>query len=91
MSVQEAVPDTFTLTGDFQARVAQLLRITQQHARIAQARAMPHLQEALTEIEEALSDQLSALDKAAEDDRPDAEASGDAERERRSWHPLRAA
>jgi hypothetical protein len=91
MQAHNGVPDTFTLSGDYDARVAQLLRITQQHARVAQAAATPHVQQALTEIEDAITDQLAALDNAAEDDWADAEASGDAEHERRSWRPQRAA
>ena len=49
------------------------------------------MQDALTELEDTLSDQLAALEHAADDDKADAEASGEAERERRSWRPLRAA
>jgi hypothetical protein len=49
------------------------------------------LQDALTDLEDALSDQIAALDNAAQDDLADAEDSGAAERERRAWHPLRAA
>src|SRR5215469_7291266 len=88
MQTQNGVPETFTLSGDYADRVAQLLRITQQHARIAQGGATPRVQEALTEIEDAIADQLAALDKAAEDDWADAEASGNAERRRRSWRAL---
>ena len=83
--------DTFTLSGDYENRVAQLLRLTQHQARIAQAAAAPRMQDALTELEDALSDQIAALDRAADDDKADAEASGEAERERQAWHPLRAA
>jgi hypothetical protein len=39
----------------------------------------------------ALSDQIAWIEKAAEDDKADAEERGDAERERQSWRPLRAA
>jgi hypothetical protein len=49
------------------------------------------MQDALADLENSLSDHLAALANAAEDDKADAEASGEAERERRSWHPLRAA
>ena len=83
--------DTFTLSGDYENRVAPLLRLTQHQARIAQAAAAPRMQDALTELEDALSDQIAALDRAADDDKADAEASGEAERERQAWHPLRAA
>jgi hypothetical protein len=49
------------------------------------------MQDALADLEDTLSDQLAALNNAAEDDKADAEASGEADRQRRSWHPLRAA
>ena len=91
MQVRNAIPDTFTLSGDHENRVAQMLRITQHQARVAQTAARPRMQDALTGLEDALSDQLAALEHAAEDDRQDAEASGEAERERRASRPLRAA
>jgi hypothetical protein len=47
------------------------------------------MQDALVELEDAISDHLVALDNAAEDDKADAEASGEAERERQAWRPLR--
>jgi hypothetical protein len=53
--------------------------------------AAPRMQDALTELEDAISDQLAALDRAAEDDKADAEATGEAARERQAWRPLRAA
>jgi hypothetical protein len=82
---------TFTLSGDRENRVAQLLRLAQHEARSAQATATPRLQDALVDLEDALSDQLALLSDAADDDRADVESSGAAERERRAWHPLRAA
>ena len=85
------VSQTVTLTGDLESRIAQLLRTTQQQARLAQAAAGPRVQDALAELEDALSDQLAALTAAAEADLADAEVSGAAERERQSWRPLRAA
>jgi hypothetical protein len=51
----------------------------------------PHSQNALTDLEDTLSDQIAALDNAAQEDLEDAEASVATERERRAWHPLRAA
>jgi hypothetical protein len=39
----------------------------------------------------ALSDQIAWLENAAEDDLSDAEESGEAERERRAYYPLKAA
>ena len=49
------------------------------------------MQDALTQLEDALSDQLAALENAADDDAADAEDCGEAERERQVWRPLRAA
>lgn len=85
------VSQTITLTGDYESRVAQLLQVAQQQARLAQASAGSRMQDALTELEDMLSDQLAALGNAAEADLDDAEVSGVAERERKSWRPLRAA
>jgi len=83
--------DHFTLSGDYAKRVTQLLQIARHQARLAQNAARPRMQDALTELEDTLSDQLAALEHAADGDKADAEASGEAERERRSWRPLRAA
>ena len=91
MSTHQTVPDTFTLSGDNICRITQLLRLAQRHARLDQVMVGPHLQNALTDLEDTLSDQIAALDNAAQDDLADAEDSGAAERERRAWHPLRAA
>jgi hypothetical protein len=49
------------------------------------------MQDALVGLEDALSDQIAWLENAAEDDEADAEDSGEAERERRAYYPLRAA
>lgn len=91
MQTQSPGPDTFNLSGDYESRIAELLRIAQRYARIAQSAAERHMQDALADMENSLSDHLAALENAAEDDKADAEASGEAERERRSWQPLRAA
>ena len=84
-------PETVTLTGTYERRVAQLLRSARHQARLAQAGAKPRMQDALTELEDMLSDQLGALEIAADADLADAEDSGEAERIRQSWRPLRAA
>jgi hypothetical protein len=42
-------------------------------------------------LDDALSDQLGSLESAADADLADAEESGEAERTRQSWCPLRAA
>jgi hypothetical protein len=83
--------DTFTLAGDFGIRVLEAPRVAQHQVRLAQAQAAPRMQDALVGLEDALSDQIAWLENAAEDDKADAEASGEAERERQSWRPLRAA
>jgi hypothetical protein len=49
------------------------------------------MQDALVGLEDALSDQIAWLENAAEDDKADAEESGEAERERHANYPLRAA
>jgi hypothetical protein len=84
MSTHQAVPDTFTLFGDNIRRITQLLRLAQCHARLDQVMVGPRLQDALTDLEDTLSDQIAALDNAAQDDLADAEESGAAERERRA-------
>jgi hypothetical protein len=38
-----------------------------------------------------LTDQLATLENADADDKADAEEAGEAERERQTWRPLRAA
>jgi hypothetical protein len=91
MGTHHSVHDTFRLSGDNVSRITQLLRLAQRHARLDQVMVGPRLQDALTDLEDALSDQIAALDNAAQDDLADAEDSGAAERERRAWHPLRAA
>jgi|tagenome__1003787_1003787.scaffolds.fasta_scaffold19209008_1 hypothetical protein len=86
-----AQQDTVTLSGTYESRVAQLLRAARHQARLAQAGARPRMQDALTELEDALSDHLGALEGAADADLADAGDSGEAERIRQSWRPLRAA
>ena len=49
------------------------------------------MQDALAYLEDTLSDQLGLLDNAVEDDLSDAEVLGEAELERRSYHPMREA
>ena len=83
--------ETVTLTGTYQSRVAQLLRAARHQTRLAQAGARPRMQDALTELEDALSEHLAALDSAADADLADAEETGEAERIRQSWRPLKAA
>jgi hypothetical protein len=86
MRTDQSVPDTFTLSGDTTSRIIQLLRLAQRHAQLDQVMVGPHLQNALTDLEDALSDQIAAVDNAAQDDLADAEESGAADRERRAWY-----
>ena len=83
--------DTFTLSGNHENRVLEALRVAQQQVRLAQPEAAPRMQDALVGLDDALSDQIAWLENAATDDRADAEDSGEAERERQAWRPLRAA
>ena len=91
MDYHAQVPDTFTLSGDYEQRLVQVLEIARHLARVAQGPADRHMQDALAELEDALSDHLAAIETAADDDRADAEESDEAERERRAYYPLRAA
>jgi hypothetical protein len=91
MPTQIDVPATFTLTGDCENRVLEALKIAQHQVRLAQGGAAPRMQDALVGLEDALSNQIAWLENAAEDDKAEAEESGEAERERRAYYPLRAA
>ena len=93
MDVEPNDPDTFTLdTGAYENRaVLKALRVAQHQVRLAQGfQAAPRMLSALVGLEDALSDQIAWLENAAADDRADAEYSGEAERERQAWRPLRA-
>ena len=68
--------DTFTLSGDFENRVLEALKVAQHQVRLAQPQAAPRMQDALTGLEDALSDQIAWLENAAEDDKADAEEFG---------------
>ena len=48
MQAQNAVRDTFSLSGDPESRVAQLLQLAQHQARVAQVSAAPRMQDSLT-------------------------------------------
>ena len=91
MPTQSDVPATFTLSGNYEHRVLEALKVAQHQARLAQGEAAPRMQDALAGLEDALSDQIAWLENAAHDDKADAEESGEAERERQAWRPLRAA
>ena len=91
MDYHTQVADTFALAGDSEQRLVQVLKIARHLARVAQGPADRHMQDALAELEDALSDHLAAIETAADDDKTDAEESGEAERERRAYYPMRAA
>ena len=91
MDYHAPVSDTFMLSGDHEQRLVQVLKTARHLARVAQGPADRHMQDALAALEDALADHLAAIETAADDDKADAEDSGEAERERRAWRPLRAA
>jgi hypothetical protein len=74
MPLRNSVPDTFTLVGDYESRVTQLLDLARQQARLAKGIAAPRMHDALTELDCILEDQLAALANAIDDDKADAEA-----------------
>src|SRR5690348_2864441 len=63
--------DTFTLSGDYEHRVLEVLRVAQHQVRLAQAGAAPRMQAALIGLEDALSDQIAWLENAAAGDEAD--------------------
>ena len=88
MSSQTLVSDTFVLSGERLDRLRQALKVAGHQARVAQHGGYGrHVEDALTEIEEAITDYLARIENALEDDKADAEESGEAERQRRSWFP----
>jgi len=89
MPTQNDVPATFILSGDYENRVLEALRVAQHQVRLAQSGAAPRMQEALVSLEDALSDQLAWLENAAQDDKADADFQ--AALEQAAWQPLRAA
>lgn len=91
MPTQNEIPDTFTLSGDYEHRVLEVLKVAKHQARLAQGDAAPRMQDALVGLEDALSDQIAWLENAAEDDEADAEDSGEEEPERCDHYPPRAA
>jgi hypothetical protein len=91
MPKQTDVPTTFTLSGDYEHRVLEVLRVAQHQVRLAQPGAAPRMQDALVGLEDALGDQIAWLENAAEDDKADAEEFSEAECERRAYYTLRAA
>ena len=74
MALRNSTPDTFTLVGDHESRVTQLLELARQQARFAKALAAPRTREALTALDYILEDQVAALADATDDDKADAAA-----------------
>jgi hypothetical protein len=81
--------DTFTLSGDDEHRVLEVLKVAKHQVRVAQGGAAPRMQDALVGLEDALSNQISWLENAAEDDKADAEDCGEAGAH--AYYPPRAA
>jgi hypothetical protein len=75
MPLRKTEPDMFTLVGDYESRITQLLDIARQEIRAAKGVAAPRMYDALTELDYILEDQLAALANAIDDDKADAEAS----------------
>ena len=75
MPLRNSVPDTFTLVGDYESRITQLLDIARQQVRAAKGVAKPRMYDALTELDYILEDQLAALANAIDDDKVDASTS----------------
>jgi hypothetical protein len=51
--------DTFTLSGDDEHRVLEVLKVAKHQVRVAQGGAAPRMQDALVGLENALSDQIA--------------------------------
>ena len=86
MNSQALVSDTFFLSGERLERLRQALKVAGHQARLAQNSGYGrHVEDALAEIEETITDHLALIDNAVDDDRAEAEESGEAERERRAY------
>jgi hypothetical protein len=86
MSRQAIVSDTFSLSGERLDRLRQALKIAGHQARVAQTSGYGrNLEDVLAEIEEAVTDHLARIDNAIDDDKTEAEESGEAERARRAY------
>ena len=89
MRMQTEVPATFTLSGDYEHRVLEVLKVAKHQERLAQGGAAPRMQDGLVGLEDAFSEQIAWLENAAEDDKADAENSGEAGGH--AYYPPRAA
>ena len=86
MSSQAIVSDTFSLSGERLNRLRQALKVAGHQARIAQNGSYGrHVADALAEIEETIIDHLARIENALDDDKAEAEESGEAERSRRTY------
>jgi hypothetical protein len=85
MSTQPVVSNTFYLSGERVERLRQALEVAGHQARVAQTSGYGrHVEDALAEIEEAIGSHLARIESALDDDKAEAEESGDAERTRRA-------
>jgi hypothetical protein len=92
MSNQVLVSDTFTLTGKRLDRLRQALEVAGHQARTAQSGGYGrHVEDALMEIGETIGDHLARINNALDDDKAEAEESGEAERRRRAHYSRYAA
>jgi hypothetical protein len=84
--------DLVTLKGDPLARALAALRIARHQVRLACSdTASARVEAALIDIEDQITDQISRIADAVDDDAADAEESGQAKHHRQAWLPLRAA
>ena len=82
------VPNTFSLSAEYLERVRQALKVARHQARVAQTGGYGrNVEDALSQIEEAIGGHVARIEDALDDDKAEAEASGDAERERRTYFP----
>jgi hypothetical protein len=87
MNSQALVFDTFSLSGEHLDRLRQALKVARHQARVAQTGGYGrHVEDALTEIEEAITDHLARIENAVDDDKADAEETGESEHERRAYY-----
>jgi hypothetical protein len=88
MDQQALASDAFFLSGDVLERLRQAFRVAFHQARVAQDGGYGrHVENALVEVEETIGDVLAKIDGAVDDDRAEAEETGEAEREWQSWFP----
>ncbi len=88
MSSQALVSDTFFLFGERLDRLRQALKVAGHQACLAQHGDYGrHVEDALVEIEEAITDHLARIGNALDDDKAEAENSGEADRARRAYFP----